>query len=86
MSSCHPNSVNAFIDQRPGSSRNKSIIAYLLGNGFTETAASFRKECNITMDKFDAVVASKYETLLEKKWASNARLQKKVTSLFPVQA
>ncbi|KAJ5551391.1 WD domain-containing protein [Penicillium sp. DV-2018c] len=60
---------------------NKSIIAYLSANGLTETAESLRKETNFTNDRFDTTAAKKYETLLEKKWTSTARLQKKIMDL-----
>lgn len=38
-----------------------------------------RKELGIDEDSFDASTMSKYETLLEKKWTSNVRLQKKAS-------
>ena len=41
------------------------------------SAAALREELNIG-DNFDAATSKKYEGLLEKKWTSVVRLQKKV--------
>jgi platelet-activating factor acetylhydrolase IB subunit alpha len=43
------------------------------------TAAAFREEVNVA-PSFDDATRKKYEGLLEKKWTSVVRLQKKVTS------
>lgn len=59
-------------------SRHKSIIAYLSASDFSDTAATLRTELSLENDVFDAAVAKKYESLLEKKWTSVVRLQKKV--------
>lgn len=59
--------------------RHKSIIAYLIANDLPETAATLRKELAIAEDSLDAATVKKYETLLEKKWTSTVRLQKKVS-------
>jgi hypothetical protein len=49
------------------------------------TAAAFREEVEITTS-FDDATRKKYEGLLEKKWTSVVRLQKKVrTSHIPSQ-
>lgn len=45
--------------------------------GATNTAAAFREEGNIPAS-FDDATQKKYEGLLEKKWTSVVRLQKKV--------
>jgi platelet-activating factor acetylhydrolase IB subunit alpha len=45
-----------------------------------KTAAAFREEVNIPAS-FDDATRKKYEGLLEKKWTSVVRLQKKVTYL-----
>jgi len=50
----------------------------LTANNLTNTAAALRAELNIGEDAFDANTAKKYEGLLEKKWTSVVRLQKKV--------
>jgi platelet-activating factor acetylhydrolase IB subunit alpha len=57
--------------------RHKSIIAYLSANNLPDAAAALRTELNLGEDAFDAATAKKYETLLEKKWTSIVRLQKK---------
>lgn len=58
--------------------RHKSIIAYLSANGLPIASAALRQELGLGEDIFDAATAKKYETLLEKKWTSVVRLQKKV--------
>jgi platelet-activating factor acetylhydrolase IB subunit alpha len=40
-------------------------------------------ELNLNEDVFDGATSKKYETLLEKKWTSVVRLQKKASLLFP---
>ena len=57
--------------------RHKSIIAYLSSNNLPKAAAALRAEANIS-DAFDDATSKKYEGLLEKKWTSVVRLQKKV--------
>lgn len=58
---------------------HKSIIAYLTSVKFTASATALRQELNIG-DTFDDATSKKYEGLLEKKWTSVVRLQKKVIS------
>lgn len=53
------------------------MIAYLTSVGLTNTATALREELQIG-DGFDAATSKKYEGLLEKKWTSVVRLQKKV--------
>ena len=60
-------------------SRHKAIIAYLAANGLTSTVSALRQELGVGEDVFDASTAKKYEGLLEKKWTSVVRLQKKVS-------
>lgn len=50
-----------------------------------KTAAAFREEANIPAT-FDDATRKKYEGLLEKKWTSVVRLQKKVIWLHAVCA
>ena len=54
--------------------RNKAILDYLSSNGYSEVVECFKKEADMPgeLDK-------KYAGLLEKKWISVIRLQKKVT-------
>ena len=56
------------------------MIAYLLSIGMRDTAAALRQESKLG-DIFDHAAAKKYETLLEKKWTSVVRLQKKIMDL-----
>lgn len=56
------------------------MVAYLLSVGMAESAATLRQESNLT-ETFDDTTAKKYETLLEKKWTSVVRLQKKIIDL-----
>ncbi|KAK3936707.1 WD40-repeat-containing domain protein [Diplogelasinospora grovesii] len=60
---------------------HKSMIAYLTAHNLTNTAAALRAELNLGEDIFDADTSKKYEGLLEKKWTSVVRLQKKIMDL-----
>lgn len=71
--------VETFADHYADS--HKSIIAYLNATGFTRTADSLREEVSIPETSFDDTTAKKYEGLLEKKWTSVVRLQKKIMEL-----
>ena len=57
-------------------SRHKAIIAYLTSINLSNSAAALREELSIG-DGFDESTSKKYEGLLEKKWTSVVRLQKK---------
>jgi len=56
------------------------MVAYFLSVGMNESAATLRQESNLG-NAFDDATAKKYETLLEKKWTSVVRLQKKIMDL-----
>ena len=56
------------------------MISYLLSVGMTDSAASMRRESSLG-ETFDDATSKKYETLLEKKWTSVVRLQKKIMDL-----
>ena len=56
---------------------HKAIIAYLTSVNLPQSAAFLRQELDIG-ESFDATTTKKYEGLLEKKWTSVVRLQKKV--------
>ena len=56
------------------------MIAYLSANNFSNAAAALRAELGLSEEVFDTATMVKYETLLEKKWTSVVRLQKKVGS------
>ena len=58
-------------------SSHKSVIAYLSSVKLSKSAAALREELSIG-DSFDDATSKKYEGLLEKKWTSVVRLQKKV--------
>ena len=62
-------------------SRHKSILAYLTSIKLPNAAAALREELRVG-DSFDDATSKKYEGLLEKKWTSVVRLQKKVNSLY----
>lgn len=53
------------------------MIAYLLSVNLSKSAAALREELGDNVHLDDAT-AKKYEGLLEKKWTSVVRLQKKV--------
>lgn len=57
---------------------HKSIIAYLTANELPNSAAALRAELCLGEDVFDSATTKKYESLLEKKWTSVVRMQKKV--------
>jgi platelet-activating factor acetylhydrolase IB subunit alpha len=56
------------------------MVSYLLSIGMNESANALRQESKLG-DAFDDATAKKYETLLEKKWTSVVRLQKKILDL-----
>ncbi|SPO07357.1 probable Nuclear distribution protein PAC1 [Cephalotrichum gorgonifer] len=60
---------------------HKSIIAYLSANNLPNAASALRTELGLGEDVYDAGTAKKYESLLEKKWTSIVRLQKKIMDL-----
>lgn len=64
--------------------RHKSIIAYLSANNLPNATAALREELNLSEETFDTATAKKYETLLEKKWTSIVRLQKKACLPLPL--
>ncbi|KMU87682.1 platelet-activating factor acetylhydrolase IB alpha subunit [Coccidioides immitis H538.4] len=59
---------------------HKSMIAYLLSVNLSKSAAALREELADSVHLDDAT-AKKYEGLLEKKWTSVVRLQKKIMDL-----
>ncbi|KAK2765233.1 protein with putative role during mitosis [Arachnomyces sp. PD_36] len=73
--------MSLLLTNRQAEELHKSIIAYLSANNFEDTAGILRKELNLGDDAFDPDIAKKYETLLEKKWTSVVRLQKKIMEL-----
>jgi len=61
------------------------MIAYLTASQLPSSAAAMRAELNLGEDVFDPATTKKYEGLIEKKWTSVVRLQKKVGG-FPRQS
>jgi hypothetical protein len=57
--------------------RHKAIVAYLGVINAPKSVDAFREEAGVS-DNFDDATRKKYEGLLEKKWTSVVRLQKKV--------
>lgn len=58
--------------------RHKSIIAYLASANLPQSSAALREELGDSISVDDTTL-KKYEGLLEKKWTSIVRLQKKVS-------
>lgn len=63
--------------------RHKSIISYLTALNLPNSAslASLREDLSLNESDFDENTRKKYEGLLEKKWTSVVRLQKKIMDL-----
>lgn len=57
--------------------RHKAIISYFSSVKLSASALALRQELEIG-DSFDDATSKRYEGLLEKKWTSVVRLQKKV--------
>lgn len=72
--------MSQLLTTRQAEELHKSIIAYLTSVKLTATATALREELNIG-DTFDDATSKKYEGLLEKKWTSVVRLQKKIMDL-----
>lgn len=65
------------LSQRQREELNKAIADYMLSNGYNEALDAFKRETDMPGD-----VDKKYAGLLEKKWTSVIRLQKKVKAIF----
>ena len=61
------------LSQRQREELNKAIAEYLMANGYNEALDAFKKEADMPGE-----VDKKFAGLLEKKWTSVIRLQKKV--------
>jgi len=61
--------------------RHKAIIAYLSSVNLGDSAAALREELSLDTTSFDETARKKYEGLLEKKWTSVVRLQRKILDL-----
>ncbi|KAL5612404.1 hypothetical protein BROUX41_000069 [Berkeleyomyces rouxiae] len=69
------------LTNRQAEELHKSIIAYVAASSLPNATAALREDLNLSEEAFDAETAKKYETLLEKKWTSVVRLQKKIMEL-----
>ena len=65
------------LSQRQREELNKAIADYMLSNGYNEALDAFKRDTDMPGD-----VDKKYSGLLEKKWTSVIRLQKKVSVFF----
>ncbi|KAF8860421.1 hypothetical protein BDZ45DRAFT_779057 [Acephala macrosclerotiorum] len=75
--------MSRILASRQAEELHKFIVVYLSANSLSNTAAALRTELNLGENVFDATTAKKYETLLEKKWTSVIRLQKKINLSQP---
>ncbi|KAK4623525.1 Nuclear distribution protein PAC1 [Fulvia fulva] len=73
--------MSALLTSRQAEELHKSLIAYLLSTGHANSAQVLRDDLNLPESDFDAATAKKYEGLIEKKWTSVVRLQKKIMDL-----
>ncbi|KAK1974675.1 WD domain-containing protein [Colletotrichum cereale] len=72
--------MSQILTPRQAEELHKAIIAYLTSSNLPNAANALREELQIG-DSFDAATSKKYEGLLEKKWTSVVRLQKKIMEL-----
>ena len=61
------------LSQRQREELNKAIGEYLMSNGYNDALEAFKREADMPGE-----IDKKYAGLLEKKWTSVIRLQKKV--------
>ncbi|KAL2273895.1 hypothetical protein FJTKL_03984 [Diaporthe vaccinii] len=73
--------MSRILASRQADELHKSIIAYFSANGLPGTTAALRQELGLGGDALDNNTVKKYEGLLEKKWISVVRLQKKIMDL-----
>ncbi|KAL1870792.1 hypothetical protein VTK73DRAFT_2516 [Phialemonium thermophilum] len=73
--------MSQILTNRQAEELHKAIIAYLASHNLNNAAAALRSDIGLGEDVFDANTAKKYEGLLEKKWTSVVRLQKKIMDL-----
>ncbi|RMZ91642.1 hypothetical protein DV736_g1139, partial [Chaetothyriales sp. CBS 134916] len=72
--------MSHLLTPRQAEELHKSMVSYLVAVGFSDSAAALRREAHLG-SAFDDTTAKKYETLLEKKWTSIVRLQKRIGDL-----
>ncbi|KAI6805693.1 Nuclear distribution protein [Hortaea werneckii] len=73
--------MSNLLTSRQAEELHKSLIAYLAACGHTTAAQAVRDDVNLPESSFDPATTKKYEGLLEKKWTSVVRLQKKIMDL-----
>ncbi|KAK3115055.1 Lissencephaly-1 [Teratosphaeriaceae sp. CCFEE 6253] len=73
--------MSALLTSRQAEELHKSLVAYLAQCNYAHSAETLRAELNLPETTFDPTTAKKYEGLLEKKWTSVVRLQKKILDL-----
>ncbi|KAI7668274.1 hypothetical protein KC319_g6443, partial [Hortaea werneckii] len=73
--------MSNLLTSRQAEELHKSLIAYLSACGHTAAAQAVRDDVNLPESSFDPATTKKYEGLLEKKWTSVVRLQKKIMDL-----
>ncbi|GAA5951878.1 hypothetical protein JCM3765_003144 [Sporobolomyces pararoseus] len=71
--------MSSVLSDRQKEELHKSILDYLNSNGFHETVAAFKQESGQV--EFQPDPKAKWSGLLEKKWTSVIRLQKKIMEL-----
>lgn len=81
----HVSTMSQLLTSRQAEELHKSLIAYLTSANLPNSAAALREELQIG-ETFDAATSKKYEGLLEKKWTSVVRLQKRVCHPFTKNA
>ena len=72
--------MSALLSDKQATELHKSIIAYLVASNHPNSAAALSEELGLG-ESFDDATRKKYEGLLEKKWTSVVRLQKKIMDL-----
>ncbi|KAF2812429.1 platelet-activating factor acetylhydrolase IB alpha subunit [Mytilinidion resinicola] len=72
--------MSQILTPRQAEELHKALIAYLSSANLPSTAAALREELSIG-DSFDDATRKKYEGILEKKWTSVVRLQKRIMEL-----
>ncbi|KAI1262415.1 WD domain-containing protein [Xylariaceae sp. FL1019] len=72
--------MSQILTSRQADELHKAMIAYMVTVGMPQTAAAMRQELELG-DSLDDETSKKYAGLLEKKWTSVVRLQKKVMDL-----
>ncbi|KAG9290914.1 hypothetical protein G9A89_011064 [Geosiphon pyriformis] len=71
--------MSTILSDRQRDELHKAILDYLLANGFSESFNTLKAEAS--QDDFNPDPKQKYAGLLEKKWTSVIRLQKKIMDL-----